>query len=97
MLKLGAGTRGINLGIVRVNIWVAIGLGAMVLSMLLNVRALSVVPLRDMSFIMPTVYALVPLFSRIFLKERLSKKTIIGTMILISGIVLFNIPTKTLF
>jgi drug/metabolite transporter (DMT)-like permease len=97
MLKIGSGAGGIDLGIIRLNFWVCLGLGAMVFSMLLNVRALSVVPLRDMAFILPTVYVLVPLFSRIFLKEQLGRRTIIGTMILIAGVVIFNIPMKELF
>ena len=97
MLKLGAGAGGIDLAVIRVNIWVILGLGAMVLSMLLNVRGLSVVPLRDMAFILPTVYIAVPVFSRIFLKERLGRRTILGTLILFLGIVLFNIPIVQLF
>jgi drug/metabolite transporter (DMT)-like permease len=97
MLKYGSGRGGLNLIIMRLNLWVVLGMGAMVLSMLLNVRALSVVPLRDMAFIMPTVYVLVPLFARIFLKERLTRQTIVGTMFIIAGVVLFNLPTVRLF
>ena len=92
MLKLGAGAGGIDLAIIRVNIWLFLGLGAMFLSMLLNVRGLSVVPLRDMAFILPTVYILVPLFSWLFLKEKIGRRTIIGTFILVAGIIIFNIP-----
>lgn len=97
LLKIGAGANGLNLGVMRLNIWVIFGLGAMVLSMLLNVRGLSVVPLRDMAFILPTVYIAVPFFSRIFLKERLKRRTLIGTLIMIAGIVVFNIPITRLF
>ena len=95
MLKLGASTSGTKMmGVLHFNLWVLAGLCAMFFSMLLTVRALSVIPLRDMSFIIPTIYILVPILSRIFLKERLSRKTILGTIILISGIILFNIPIK---
>jgi drug/metabolite transporter (DMT)-like permease len=97
MLKLGAEAGGINLGIIRLNIWVVLGLGAMVISMLLSVRALSVIPLRNLSFILPTVYVLVPLFSWVFFKERFGKRTIIGIIILVVGIMLFNIPMKVIF
>jgi drug/metabolite transporter (DMT)-like permease len=58
---------------------------------------MSVVPLRDMAFILPAVYVLVPLFSKIFLKERFGKQTIIGTLIMVVGIVIFNIPMNELF
>lgn len=97
MLKRGAGSNGLDLGIMRLNVWVALGLGTMIISMLLNIRGLSVVPLRDMAFILPTVYILVPLFSRIFLSESISRRTVIGTLIMMVGIVVFNIPIVHLF
>lgn len=97
LLKKGAGSGGLNLVILRLNIWVVLGLFGMVLSMLLNLKALFIVPLRDMAFILPTVYIMVPLFSRLFLKEELNSRIIIGTAILILGIVLFNIPVIRLF
>ena len=90
LLKIGSEASGINLGIIQLNIWIISGLGAMVISMLLNVRALSVVPLRDMSFIMPTIYILVPLLSKIFLKEHIGLRVVVGTLIIITGIILFN-------
>lgn len=92
MLKLGSGAGGLNLGILRVNTWVAAGLGAMVLSILLSVRGLSVVPMRDMVFIIPAVYIAVPLLARIFLGEKLNSRTLVGTLIIILGIIVFNIP-----
>lgn len=97
LLKIGAGAGGLDVGIMRLNIWVVLGLGAMVMSMLLSVRGLSVVPLRDMAFILPTVYIAVPVFSRMFLKERINGRTIIGTLIMTAGIVTFNIPIIHLF
>ena len=97
LLKLGAGAEGIDLGLIRINAWVIGGLGAMVASMLLSVRALSVIPLRDMAFILPAVYVLVPVFSALLLKERMGKKNLYGTLLMISGIILFNIPFLTLW
>jgi drug/metabolite transporter (DMT)-like permease len=97
LLKIGSGKEGTNLGIILLNVWVVLGLGAMVFSILLNVRALSVVPLRDMAFIMPTIYFLVPLFSKIFLKEQLGRRVVIGTLIMITGIILFNLPSSIMF
>lgn len=97
LLKIGSGREGLDLGIICVNIWVILGLGAMVVSMLLSVRGLSLVPLRDMAFILPTAYVLVPLFSRIFLKEKLNARILTGTLILVVGVVLFNLPIINLF
>jgi drug/metabolite transporter (DMT)-like permease len=97
LLKQGSGRGGLNLGILRLNSWVALGLLAMTLSMLLSVRALSVIPLRDLAFILPTVYILVPLFARIFLGERMSRQTIFGTVVIILGVILFNLPMPRVF
>lgn len=96
-LKLGSGQGGVNLGLMQVNLWIVLGCAAMTVSMLLNIRALSVVPLRDMAFILPMVYVLVPLFSRILLGERVTQQTITGTVIIILGVGLFNIPSMRLF
>lgn len=97
LLKIGSGKDGINLRIIQLNVWVFLGFWAMGFSLLLNVRALSVVPLRDMAFIMPTIYFLVPVFSKIFLKEQLGRRVVIGTLVMILGIILFNIPSSIVF
>jgi drug/metabolite transporter (DMT)-like permease len=97
LLKIGSGRGGLDLGIICLSTWVMLGFGAMGMSMLLSVRGLSVVPLRDMAFILPAAYVLVPLFSRIFLKEKVNARVMTGTIILIMGIALFNIPLITLF
>ena len=92
LLKQGSGRGGLNLGILRLNLYVTLGLAALAMSMFMNVRALSVVPLRDVAFIMPTVYILVPLFARIFLRERFSRRTILGTLLILVGMIIFNLP-----
>lgn len=97
LLKIGAVRSGLNIGIMVLNTSVAIGLGLMVLSMLLSVRALNVIPLRDMAFILPSAYILIPFFSHLFLKERISRRTLVGTLIVIIGMVLFNMPTNGVF
>ncbi len=91
-LKLGSGRSGVNLWVLRLNVWVVLGCAAMAGSMLLSIRALSVVPLRDMAFVLPTVYVLVPLFARLFLGERVSRQTITGTLVIIAGVAVFNLP-----
>ena len=92
LFKIGAVSGGLNLKFVTVNRWIFTGILLMVFSMLLSVRGLSVVPLRDMAFILPSLFILVPLFSRIFLKEKVGDRTIAGIIIVIFGIILFNIP-----
>jgi len=97
LLKIGSGKKGVNILFIQLNLWVGLGLTAMIFSMLLNVRALSVVPLRDMAFIMPTIYIIVPLFSKIFLNEQIRPRVVVGTIVMILGIVLFNLPTQEFF
>jgi len=97
MLKIGVGAGGLEIGFVRLNSHVFFGLGAMVASMLLSVRGLSVVPLRDIAFILPTVYIAVPAFSWIFLKERPNGRVLIGSLIMIVGIMMFNIPMMRIY
>lgn len=99
LLKYGTGKEKIygKPSVLRINLWVWSGLVCMVLSMLLNVRALSVVPLRDMAFILPTGYILVPLLAWIFLKEGIPRRTLLGTAIMILGMILFNLPFSQIF
>ncbi|SMP72084.1 hypothetical protein SAMN06295888_11878 [Desulfonatronum zhilinae] len=92
LLKHGADKGGLNLGILRLNLWVVLGFLAMGGSMLMGIRALSVVPLRDMAFILPAVFIFVPVFARVFLGERISRATMIGTMIILAGMVVFHLP-----
>lgn len=91
-LKIGANREGIRFLALYINPWVAIGLASMVGSMLLNLKGLHQVPLKDMAFILPSVYILVPLLAKIFLKEQYSKQTMMGTLIIFLGIVIFNLP-----
>lgn len=92
LLKKGIAVGGFRIRFLCINVWVVLGFGAMIFSMLLSVRGLRYVPLRDMAFILPMIYILVPLFSYIFLGERLSRRVIIGTALMIVGVIIFNIP-----
>lgn len=97
LLKIGSGKKGVNIICIQLNMWVGLGFIAMIFSMLLNVRALSVVPLRDMAFIMPTIYIIVPLLSKIFLNEQIRPRVVVGTIVMILGIALFNLPMRIFF
>jgi len=74
------------------NFWVLAGLITMVFGMLMNIKGLRYVPLKSMAFVLPSVYIIIPLFSHLFLKERLGKRLLIGTLVMIVGIIIFNIP-----
>ncbi len=97
LMKHGTNKKVIDLVILQLNPWLMFGLGCMVLSMLLNIRGLSAIPLRDMAFILPTVYILVPLLSFFFLGERMERHAIAGTVLIVIGMILFNLPLPQLF
>jgi len=86
-LKLGIGKKSIVLFIIPINIFILFGLIMMLTSLMFSIRALSILPLREMAFITPIVYVLVPIFSYFFLKENISRRTIIGTFIIVVGMV----------
>lgn len=73
------------------NIFTASGLSLMVLSTIPTFYALQEVPLRDMAYILPGAFVLVPVFSFIFLRERMLPQQIAGTCIIVVGIGVFNL------
>ncbi len=68
----------------------------MILAVVMNIRGLRHVPLRDLAFILPFIYVLVPMLSAIFLKERMTYSKVKGTLLIIIGSIIFNIPIKIL-
>lgn len=74
--------------------WYIAGLSCMVLSLILSLRALRDIPLKDTAFIIPTIYILIPILSCIFLKERFGKKIVLGIVIVTIGIIVFNLPVN---
>ena len=66
------------------------GLAVMVVATLLNVKGLRHVPLKDMAFILPTIYVMTPIFAHLFLGERLGRRTLIGFVLVVVGVRIFN-------
>jgi drug/metabolite transporter (DMT)-like permease len=58
---------------------------------LLNLYAYKVLPIKISVTILPFTYILVGIFSYLFLRERLEKRQLIGALIIIVGIVIFNL------
>lgn len=58
---------------------------------LLNLYFLKVIPLKELAFIVPVVYILVPVLSYFFLGERLSKRQQYAILIIFAGILIFNL------
>ncbi|OEU70988.1 MAG: hypothetical protein BA863_18825 [Desulfovibrio sp. S3730MH75] len=88
LLKIGTGKAGFKLVFITLNRQIVLGLTGMFVSLMLSIRALNSLPLREMALILPTVYILVPILSYFFLKEKISKQTTLGTIIIIAGVVI---------
>lgn len=73
------------------NIYTIIGYFIMFLVTLLNLYILRFLDLKYVLIFLPSTYILVLLFSRIILKERIDKKNILSYLIIIVGIIVFNL------
>lgn len=73
------------------NIFTLSGLIGMIISLGLSFTALAVLPLREMAFISPIIFILVPFFSHFILKEKISHRTFYGTGLILLGSILFNL------
>lgn len=93
LFKYGTARKGISLAGINFNRWILLGGIAMMVSVTFNIKALHVVPLRDMAFITPLSYVIVPLLSRLFLKEKLYHRLVIGTILIVAGVIIFLFPT----
>jgi uncharacterized membrane protein len=73
-----------------INFRVFIGYSLLVFSIFLNLIALkNGVRVKDMPIIESLSYIFVPILSLIFLKEKITRKKLIGTFIIIFGMVVF--------
>jgi drug/metabolite transporter (DMT)-like permease len=73
------------------NLFTIIGYGSFISVAFLNLFALQKIELIELVFIIPMSYVLV-LFGSVFLfHENLNKKQLVGFIILISGIIIFNL------
>ena len=74
-----------------VNCGVISGYAIMLLASLLNVFALKYMELKIMPVIDAISYIYVPILSYVLLKEKITKKVILGAVFIIIGIVFFSI------
>jgi len=60
-------------------------------SMILNIFVLKFLGLKDIQVYMSLSYLLVLLFSKLMLNEKITKKKVIGNLIIVFGIIVFNL------
>ncbi|NDV27170.1 EamA family transporter [Desulfovibrio sp. JC010] len=85
LLKVGVQKKTYRFLGIEFNLYVLFGLGGLFAALLLSIKAMGVVPLKDMTLIVPASYVLVPLFSYLFLKEQFSNKKILGMGFIVIG------------
>jgi len=90
-LKKGAGVKKKGLMNFLLNRYVIVGYFLFFAVTLLNLFALKKVLLIEMVIINPIIQILVVLFSILIFKEKLSRNQIFGILIIILGIVVFNL------
>lgn len=90
LLKLGArrGRPGRPLSI-YLNPFTISGYGLMFLVTLLNVYALKVLPLKIFVILLPMIFLLVALVSVLALRERMTKRQVLGSIVILIGIAVY--------
>lgn len=73
------------------NIQVICGYCLLFISTILTIISLKGLPYKTVPIIETVGYIYILILSRIFLKEKITRKMIIGNIIIISGIVIFNL------
>ena len=86
ILKKGAGQKNIY-----INKYTIVGYSLMVLSTVLTLIGYKMVSLTLSGILQALSFVFVPILSYILLKEKIDKKTIIGIIVIICGIVIYSI------
>ena len=73
------------------NIYSLTGYGLFVVVTLFNLFALKKVQLKEMTFILPITFVIVPLLSVWIFKERLNQKQVAGIVLIALGVLIFNL------
>lgn len=71
------------------NPWVIASYGILFCVLITNIYCMRYVSLKNAHALVASTYAFVLILSSIFLKEKITKKKVIGNIILIAGIIVF--------
>ncbi|MCM8710184.1 EamA family transporter [Clostridium sp. SYSU_GA19001] len=74
-----------------INFRVIFSYGLFFITMLLNTISLKTIGLKDIQVYMALSYLFVLIFSRIMLGEKITKRKLIGNIIIVFGIIVFNL------
>jgi drug/metabolite transporter (DMT)-like permease len=93
LLKAGANRNKHHNNLVKqyFNIYVISGYGLFLLTTVLSVYAYRILPLKYAIIFLPFTFIFVILFSIFFFKEPLAKRQIISFLIILTGIIIYNL------
>lgn len=72
------------------NKFTIVGICIFLIVTLLNLFALQRIELKELVYILPSVYLLIPIASIWILKEKINKTRILGMLVIILGMIIFN-------
>lgn len=73
------------------NIQVIVGYGLLFISTILTIFALRGLPYKSVPIIEATGYVYILILSHLFLKEKITRRKVLGNIIIILGIIIFNL------
>lgn len=93
LLKSGANMNRQNDSIVKqyLNLHVILGYSLFLIVTIINVYAYRILPLNYAIILLPFTFIFVTLFSVLFFKESLTKKQLISFLIIVSGVIIYNL------
>lgn len=89
LLKTSAGKKYPNFIREYVNPWVIGGYGLLVVSMVISIFCYKGLGYMGVVVIEPIGYVIVMFFSRVFFKEKITRRKIIGMLLIVGGIAVF--------
>ena len=75
------------------NLYSVLGYTLMIIALFLSTFAMKTIPLINVSFLLPLQFILVIILSFVFLKEKITKPMIVGSLFIILGIIIFKLQT----
>ena len=73
------------------NIYSVVSYALFVIVTLLNLYALKKIQVKEMVIFLPLTYLIIPIFSYLLFKEKIGKQHILGILVIITGIIIFNL------
>lgn len=91
LLKVGATDSKYNVKVFLISIFTLIGYGLFFISTVLSVYMLNMIEFKSFTMIIAFNYVVTLIFSKLFLSEKFTTRKIISTLLIITGVIVFNL------